>query len=249
MTTAQRGPWNRRTRFRGGGERPGKDLAGAPLQAAWEAAQDKTGAVPGQRQRRRQALGREGSPPWRRSGRLFGAAGAAVRPGAREGNFQPDPNQGTQRRVGDQGFPPGVVLRPGSGRTSLGLLCLRHLDLPAQPAGMLPVESLLDGHRHAAGALRVIVEHFHPGDGLQHGPVTTRNREEGERREKEAEPTEHEKRIGAISPRARFNVRSRDLPPRPIRLRASAPGGAGSGATGRGSSGLGRGPRTPPRRR
>ena len=56
---------------------------------------------------------------------------------------------------------------------------------------MLSVKSLLEGHRHAAGALGVVVQHPSPRDGLQHGPMATRYREESEGRENEAEFAEH----------------------------------------------------------
>ncbi len=104
----------------------------------------------------------------------------------------------------------GRFLFSGSRRTVLRFfLPLGRGDLPAKFAGVLPVEGLLDGGRHAAGLLRVVVDHSHPHDGLQHGPVAARNREKSERRAEEAEPAEHATKDRERLPPARLMCRGR----------------------------------------
>ena len=194
MATTQPGPWGPTDTFPGGGG-TGAKMGGEP---AWCSDWPRRGgsAVPC-RGRRKEALGREGAPPRWRGGRLLGAARAEVRHGAREASGHRRPDQRTEERTRDQGFYLGVLLRFWNGRVFPALLRFRRLDFPAEFAGMLTIESLLDGDRHAASALRVVMQHPGPGDGLQHGPVAARNREESERRENEAELTEHGGQITA----------------------------------------------------
>ena len=182
------GPWGPTDTFPDDGCARGKKLgASLPRAAASCAASTRSRAGDGAKR----LLGREDFPPWRGSGRLLGAARAAGWHSTRAGSFLDRRDKRMKQGIGQQGFYLGVVLRGWRGGSLFVLPGFRHLDLLAQFARVLPVEGLLDGYGDAAGALRVVVEHLRPGDGLQDGPVAARNREECERRESEAEFPEH----------------------------------------------------------
>ena len=122
-----------------------------------------------------------------------------------EGNLRRDANQRTWERVSE---PRLLPWRRPSPWERWGL-CFCSFALAVaisrqSSQGCAPSEGLLNGHRHAAGLLRVVVEHFYPRHGLQHGPVAARNREESERRETRPSLRSTRQRIGALLPQARF---------------------------------------------
>lgn len=58
---------------------------------------------------------------------------------------------------------------------------------------MLTVEGFFNGDSQAAALLRVIVQHFRPGDRLQYGPVPTGDKKHRQSSTKETESVRHKR--------------------------------------------------------